>query len=51
MVGEHSVPDRRDRVRGSPGETVAGMLMAPGACKISSWILDKAEWNAWLKNT
>ena len=31
---EHSAPDRRARVRDSPGETLPCTLMPPGACKI-----------------
>ena len=31
---EHSAPDRGDRVRDSPGETLPCTQMAPRACKI-----------------
>ena len=31
---EHPAPDRIAWIRGSPGETLLYMLLAPGACKI-----------------
>ena len=31
---EHSAPDRRAWIRGSPRETSLCTLLAPGACKI-----------------
>ena len=34
LSAKHSAPDRRARVRGSPGKTPPFTLMAPGACKI-----------------
>ena len=34
LSAEHLAPDRRARVRSSPGETLPYTLMAPSACKI-----------------
>ena len=34
QLAEHSAPDRRARVQGSPGEILPCTLKAPGACKI-----------------